>query len=100
MRADPRIRAATLRDMESRTQWLPAPPSPAAEPPVPFVYEPGPVQPDDTKGQDGRSQSWLRRKLGAAGAAIAAVLAKLKLLLLVLPKLKLLITFGSMLVWV
>ena len=55
--------------MESSTQWLPAPPSPAAEPPVPFVYEPGPVQPDDTKGQDGRSQSWLRRKLGETAAS-------------------------------
>jgi Zn-dependent protease len=84
--------------MESSTQWLPAPPSPAAEPPVPFGYEPGPIPSDDRIGQDGRSRSWLRRKLGAAGAAIMAVLAKLKLLLLVLPKLKLLITFGSMLV--
>jgi Zn-dependent protease len=84
--------------MESSTQWLPAPRRPAAEPPVPFEYEPTREQPGAPDEHDDQPQSWLRRKLGAAGAAIAAVLAKLKLLLVVLPKLKLLITFGSMFV--
>ncbi len=41
-------------------------------------------------------RSWLRRKLGAAGAAIAGLLAKLKAILLLLPKLKLLVTAGTM----
>jgi Zn-dependent protease len=85
--------------MESSTQWLPAPPSRATvtEPTVPFGYEPAPELPAPDEEDHGQ-QSWLKRKLGAAGAALAAVLAKLKLLLLVLPKLKLLVTFGSMLI--
>ena len=45
-----------------------------------------------------RKQSWLRRKLGAAGAAILALFAKLKALLILLPKVKLLATFGTMLI--
>ncbi|HET9718488.1 MAG TPA: site-2 protease family protein [Solirubrobacteraceae bacterium] len=43
-----------------------------------------------------RGQSWLRRKLGAAGAALLALLAKLKAVLLLLPKIKLLATAGTM----
>jgi Zn-dependent protease len=41
-------------------------------------------------------QSWLRRKLSAAGAALLAFLAKLKAILLFLPKIKLLATAGTM----
>jgi Zn-dependent protease len=67
------------------------------EPTAPFGYEPAPELSAPDEEDHGR-QSWLKRKLGAAGAALAAVLAKLKLLLLVLPKLKLLVTFGSMLI--
>jgi Zn-dependent protease len=85
--------------MESSMQWLSTPPARATvtEPALPFGYEPAPELPpaDD---EDRRRRSWLKRKLGAAGATLAAVLAKLKLLLLVLPKLKLLVTFGSMLI--
>jgi Zn-dependent protease len=40
--------------------------------------------------------SWLRRKLGALGAAVIAILAKLKAILLFLPKIKLLATAGTM----
>jgi Zn-dependent protease len=43
-----------------------------------------------------RKPSWLRRKLSAAGAALLALLAKLKAILLLLPKLKLLTTAGTM----
>jgi Zn-dependent protease len=39
---------------------------------------------------------WLRRRLGAAGAALLAVLAKLKAILLFLPKIKVLATAGTM----
>jgi Zn-dependent protease len=45
-----------------------------------------------------RKQSWIRRKLSAAGAAILALLAKLKAILLLLPKFKLLATAGTMVV--
>lgn len=43
-------------------------------------------------------QSWLKRKLGPALAAIAAFLAKLKSIILLLPKFKLLTTVGTMLI--
>jgi Zn-dependent protease len=86
--------------MESSTQWLSAASAPAtaAEPAMPFGYEPAPDQPITPSEDEDRQQPWLKRKLGAAVAALAALIAKLKLLLLVLPKLKLLVTFGSMLV--
>ena len=45
-----------------------------------------------------RRRSWLREKLGAAGAAIVALLAKLKTVILFLPKIKLLATAGTALV--
>ncbi|HTX44793.1 MAG TPA: site-2 protease family protein [Solirubrobacteraceae bacterium] len=85
--------------MESSTQWLPAPP-PATEPPVPLGYEPAPELAAWPEADDERPRpnSWLKRKLGATGAALAALIAKIKLILLALPQLKLLITFGSMFV--
>jgi Zn-dependent protease len=43
-------------------------------------------------------RSWLRRKLSALGAAIVALLAKLKAVLLLLPKIKLLVTAATALV--
>ena len=49
----------------------------------------GPAQPP-------KQQSWLRRKLSAAAAALVALLAKLKAILLLLPKIKLLVTAGTM----
>lgn len=45
-----------------------------------------------------RKQSWIRRRLSALGAAIVALLAKLKTILLLLPKLKLLASTGTILV--
>jgi hypothetical protein len=46
----------------------------------------------------GRPPSGLRRKLGAAGAAVLAALAKLKSLLLLLGNIKMFATAGTMLV--
>lgn len=43
-----------------------------------------------------RRRAWLRQKLGAVGAALLAILAKLKAILLFLPKVKLLATAGTM----
>jgi Zn-dependent protease len=75
--------------METNTPWLPTPvrapegapgePSPVLEPPA-------------------RKQSWIRRRLSALGAGIVALLAKLKTILLLLPKLKLLASTGTILV--
>ena len=45
-----------------------------------------------------RKRSWLREKLSAAGAAIVALVAKLKAVLLLLPKIKILATAGTALV--
>jgi Zn-dependent protease len=52
--------------------------------------------PDEAFGK--RKRSWIREKLSAAGAAIVALVAKLKALLLFLPKIKLLATAGTALV--
>src|SRR6266511_3104824 len=66
---------------------LPAP-SPSS-PPAQEGYEP--IHP-------GSGRPERRKRLAAIGAALLAILAKAKSLLLLLPKLKLLTTFGSMLV--
>jgi Zn-dependent protease len=72
--------------METNAPWLPtpvrAPDLPPLEP-IPVV-EPPP-----------RKQSWIRRRLSALGAAIVALLTKLKTILLLLPKLKLLASTGT-----
>src|ERR1700729_1500522 len=81
--------------MESSTSWLPPvgppgppPVGPPSAPPVPVEqYEPNPPK-----------RSRFREKASAAGAALIALIAKLKTALLLLPKLKLLITVGSMLI--
>jgi len=70
---------------------IPAPyplPTPAAEPPAP----PSPVDPS------GGRRSSLRGRIGAALTAVVAFLAKFKAILLVLPKLKLFASAGTMLV--
>jgi Zn-dependent protease len=80
--------------MESGTQWLPAPaPADGSQPPS----EQRPLGP--AYGPPPREErSGLRRKLGAVLAAIVALLAKFKSVLLLLPKLKLLTTAGTMFV--
>ena len=51
-----------------------------------------------TRRSASASAAWIREKLSAAGAAIVALIAKLKALLLLLPKIKLLATAGTALV--
>ncbi|MGA2758490.1 MAG: site-2 protease family protein [Solirubrobacteraceae bacterium] len=75
--------------METRSGWTleppPMPPAPPGAPPAGEAF-----------GKPRRS--WIREKLGAAGAAIVALFAKLKALLLLAPKIKVLATAGSALV--
>ena len=75
--------------MENPPGWTLEPPSLGGTP------TPAPP-PDDAFGRPRRS--WIREKLGAAGAAIIALFAKLKAILLFLPKIKLLSTAGTALV--
>ena len=72
--------------MDHNSTWFPlqAPPVPAESP----VRE----DPRD------RRQSWFRRRIGPILAAIAALLAKFKSIIVLLPKVKLLATSGTMLV--
>ncbi|MDQ6818941.1 MAG: site-2 protease family protein [Actinomycetota bacterium] len=82
--------------MEPSTQWLP-PSSTADRPPPkgplgPAYSSPPPYQPEPEQ------RSGLRRKIGAIFAAILAFLAKIKVILALLPKLKVLTTAGTMFV--
>ncbi len=88
--------------METTNPWL-VPPAPGpASPPLLEPAPPGARQPEDDwstpKHPRNHRQSWLARRFGPALAALVALLAKLKTLLLLLPKLKLLTTVGTMLV--
>jgi Zn-dependent protease len=78
--------------MEPSTNWL----SPPREPPLGYQSDlpglPPPFEPPDPKPR----QSWLRRTFGPVIAAIVAIVAKLKAILLLLPKIKLLTTAGTM----
>ena len=84
--------------MEANTQWPFAPvgtpeaPRPEPEP----VFEPHPQGPEPAS--EPRRQGPIRRRLSAIGAAIVAVLAKFKAILVLLPKLKLLASTGTVLV--
>jgi Zn-dependent protease len=71
--------------MERNTQWLSIQAAPPAQSPI-----------RDSPRQT--QQSWRKRRLGPLLAAIAAFLAKFKSVILLLPKLKLLATAGTMLV--
>jgi Zn-dependent protease len=75
--------------MDTNPQWWAAPTAaPEAPPPEPEpAFEP-------TRAQPGG----IRRRLSAAGAAIVALLAKFKAVLLLLPKLKLFASTGTILV--
>jgi Zn-dependent protease len=72
--------------MDQNTAWVPiqAPPAPAQSPVQENRRDPG--------------QSWFRRRVAPILAAILAFLAKFKSVLLLLPKVKLLATSGTMLV--
>jgi Zn-dependent protease len=96
--------------MESNAQWWPtAAQSPPAVPQLdagPPHSALAPLQPADPAHAPGdehdwppiqeRRQSWFKRTFGPALAAIVAFLAKLKTILLLVPKLKLLTTVGTM----
>ena len=73
--------------METNTQW---PFSPVGAPEAP--------QPEPEPAFERRRPNPIRRRLSAAGAAILALLAKFKTVLLLLPKLKLLASTGTILV--
>ena len=65
---------------------------------APAVPERDDVWPEVTPPAAPRKPSWFKRRFGPVLAAIAAFLAKFKAILLLLPKLKLLTTAGTMLV--
>jgi Zn-dependent protease len=84
--------------MDTNAQWPFAPvgapegPRPEPEP----AFDPRPQGPDPASER--RPQGPIRRRLSAIGAAIVAVLAKLKAILVLLPKVKLLASSGTILV--
>jgi Zn-dependent protease len=83
--------------MKPTTPMLP--PSPPA-PPAPR-YEPIGLEPDsapDPQPFGKPKESFYRRRIAPIGAALVALLAKLKTIILLAPKLKVLVTAGSMLV--
>jgi Zn-dependent protease len=83
--------------MESNSGWWPIPvQAPAPAPVSPEADQPWPPVVPDPTGR--RRRPWLRRKLGALLTALVALIAKLKAILLLLPKVKILITAGTMLV--
>ena len=71
--------------MDGPSDWTLEAPAPAAAAPPPL--------PGDAFGR--RKRSRLREKLAAAGAALVALFAKLKAVLLFLPKIKILATAGT-----
>ncbi len=82
--------------METNTQWPFAPvPGPEAARPEP---EPEPVFEPYEPAPQPRRQGPIRRRLSAIGAAIVAFVAKFKAILLLLPKLKLFASTGTILV--
>jgi Zn-dependent protease len=82
--------------VEPRNSWLPAPaPAPPISDPPPIVFEP--YRAPDPPSRP-RRPAWFKRRLGPILAALIALLAKLKTLVLLLPKLKVLTTAGTMLV--
>ncbi|HEY1590767.1 MAG TPA: site-2 protease family protein [Solirubrobacteraceae bacterium] len=76
--------------MESSSAWWPAP----LEAPAEREHPPAPTPPAPTRPKQPRS----KRGVAGALAAIAASIAKFKAIILLLPKLKLLTTVGTMLV--
>jgi Zn-dependent protease len=88
--------------MEPSIPTLPEATHQPTQPPAPVHYEPPPdfgrqPEADDAFSQRPR-ESWVKRRLAPIGAAIVAFLAKVKTILLLLPKVKLLATSGTMLV--
>src|SRR5579859_4376424 len=92
--------------MESPTPWIPTPLGASVVPPAPAAEEPrlpasaptDPFGPREELPSTRRRRSSNRGKLSGAAAAVIAFLAKFKAVLLLLPKLKLLTTVGTMVV--
>src|SRR5213082_1339798 len=73
--------------MDANTQWLPAP-----------VETPDGRTPEPPPAHEPRRPAPIRRRVSAIGAALFALLAKFKAVLLLLPKLKLFASSGTILV--
>jgi Zn-dependent protease len=91
------VAPATISDVtKSNAQsWLgtlQAPPAPGTSVPPPPSHDQQPPWPTEQQ----RKQPWLRRTLGPVLAAIVAFAAKFKAILLLLPKIKLFTTAGTM----
>ena len=84
--------------MESSGAWWPAPVQAPGERPVVEPPAALPHQPELERHRTRRRNAKLKGRLGSALAAVVALLAKFKALILLLPKLKLLTTVGTMLV--
>lgn len=85
--------------MDPRTgtsPWLPA--NPATAPPAPAPPATTPHAADGPRRRNPRARERFRRGAAATTAAVVALLAKLKTIILLLPKLKLLTSAGTMLV--
>ena len=83
--------------VDPTTQW-PAPVRPASTPPPNYSPPLDPFGPQQEPSGPPKQPGRLKRALGPAGAALVAFIAKFKTIILLLPKLKLLTTFGTMLV--
>ncbi len=91
------VTAATITFVtEPDNQWwsgsVQAPPPPQASVPPPHL----PDRPLDWPPQEQPRQSWIKRRFGPVLAAIAAFFAKIKAILVLLPKVKLFTTVGTM----
>ena len=84
--------------MESGSQWLPPVAPGASQPPAAGSHPAAPPAAPDHGNPFDDDRPRIRRRLGGVLAALVALLAKFKAVLLLLPKLKLLTTSGSMLV--
>ena len=83
--------------MESGKPLLPEPPSAPPRPSYPLIgLEPPPSDPNAALGRS--RESFFKRRVVPLGAALVAFLAKIKAILLFLPKIKLFVTAGSMVV--
>ena len=80
--------------MNADTKWLPAPWDTPRTP----VEDPNDAPPESLPPREKRPQSAIRRRLSAIGAALVAFLAKFKAILVLLPKVKLLASSGTILV--
>ena len=85
--------------MKPSTPTLPEPaPAPTPEPTSPAALSSiGPAEPDPFAQRE-RRESFFKRRIAPIGAAIIAFLAKIKAIILLLPKVKLLATAGTMVV--